>query len=170
MNYTTSVYTKPVKEFDAFELGPRLESKAVDFTLPDHNSIPTSLESLIGTNGLLLGFIGDIWQPASVRRILWLQKNVGKFAMMGTSAALLVRDHAHTLYGFRSSSPLPVPFPLLSDLDGAVHKSYIMDTAPGLLLIDAQRIIRFKWLMPDETVWPRVPELVQAVQTLQVYA
>lgn len=160
-------YTPSVLELDAYEHGPRLESKAIAFVLPDHNLVAHNLGQLMGSNGLLLGFIGDIWKPASVRRILWLQRHVGKFAMMGAPAALLVRDHAHTLYGFRASSPLPVPFPLLADVDGKVHKSYSMDQSPGLLLMNRDGVIRYKWLVSDETVWPPLSELTQAVQTLQ---
>lgn len=156
--------------YDTLELGPVLNTTAPEFTLSDHTQQPHILSDLMGQNGLLLGFIGDIWQPASVRRILWLQRHVHKFSLMGTPVALMVRDYAHTLYGFQMSSPLPVPFPLLADVDGGVHELYRMARHPGLLLIDYKGIIRAKWLMPDDNVWPRVPELVQAVQQLQATA
>ncbi len=153
--------------YETIELGPILGSRAVDFTLPDHTQTPHSLSDLMGRNGLMLGFIGDIWQAASVRRILWLQRHVAKFSQIGTPIALLVRDHAHTLYGFRMSSPLPVPFPLLADVDGKVHRAYRMDRHPGLVLIDRNGILRYKWLMPEDNIWPKMPELVEAAQTLQ---
>jgi len=153
--------------YETMELGPILGSRATDFSLPDHTQAPHSLSDLMGTNGLMLGFIGDIWQAASVRRILWLQRHVAKFSQIGTPIALLVRDHAHTLYGFRMSSPLPVPFPLLADVDGKVHRAYSMDRYPGLVLIDHNGVLRHKWLMPEDNVWPKMPELVEAAQTLQ---
>jgi peroxiredoxin len=153
--------------YDAFEQGPIVSTLAPDFSLPDHNRKLHCLSNLIGEQGMLLGFIGDIWQPASVRRILWLQRHVSKFAMLGTPVALMVRDHAHTLYGFHSSSPLPVPFPLLADVDGKIHELYQMDKFAGLVLIDRNRVIRQKWLMSPEYVWPKLPELVQAAQLLQ---
>lgn len=153
--------------YETFELGPTLFTKAQDFSLPDHTQKIYTLGELAGETGIMLGFIGDIWQAASVRRILWLQRHVGRFAQMGTPIALLVRDHSHTLYGFRMSSPLPVPFPLLADADGRVHRSYSMDRHPGMILIDRERVIRYKWLMPEDNVWPKMPELIEAVQTLQ---
>lgn len=153
--------------YDTFELGPKLNTAAPDFSLPDHNQKICTLDEIMGPNGVMLGFIGDIWQAASVRRILWLQRHVGKFAHLGTPIALLVRDHAHTLYGFRMSSPLPVPFPLLADADGKIHRAYQMDRHPGLLLVDHDRMLRYKWLMPEDNIWPKMPELVEAVQTLQ---
>jgi peroxiredoxin len=153
---------------DTFEQGPIVNSAAVDFTLPDHNRVSHSLDDLIGQYGMMLGFIGDIWQPASVRRILWLQRHVGKFALMGTPVALMVRDHANTLYGFHTSSPLPVPFPLLADVDGSVHQLYRMNKNAGLVLIDRHRVIRYKWLMSPDYVWPKLNDLVQAVQLMQM--
>ncbi|MFW5696862.1 MAG: hypothetical protein ACOCXR_03660, partial [Phototrophicaceae bacterium] len=113
------------------------------------------------------GFIGNLWLPTSVRRILWLQRHVTKFALMGTPVALLVRDFPHILNGFHSSSPLPVPFPLLADSDGQIHRTYAMDRNPGMLLIDRYRVVRQKWMLPDDRVWPRMQELVQAIQVVQ---
>ena len=153
--------------YGTMELGPVINTKVYNFKLNNYKGTVHTLDSLMGGNGVLLGFIGDIWKPTSVRRILYLQRHVSKFALMGTPIALLVRDHASTLYGFQISSPLPVPFPLLADEDGSVHLKYGMDRHPGLLLIDNAYMLRQKWLMPDERVWPRMSELVKAVQQLQ---
>ncbi|GAB4513610.1 MAG: hypothetical protein OHK0046_14500 [Anaerolineae bacterium] len=152
------------------ELGPILNSIVADFHLLDHKKVEHSLPDLMGKTGLLLGFIGDIWQPASVRRILWLQRHVQKFAQEGTATALLVRDYPHTLYGFHSSSPLPVPFPLLADPAGDIHRLYRMDLHPGLLLIDSIGILREKWLVPDDRVWPKLHELMESIQSLHALA
>ncbi len=154
--------------YETAELGPMLNNVVANFRLLDHKKSYYSLDDLTGQTGVLLGFIGDIWQPASVRRILWLQRHVHKFALMGTPTALLVRDYPHTLYGFHSSSPLPVPFPLLADSDGEIHKLYQMDKYPGLLLIDHMHILREKWLMPDDRVWPKLHEITNAITSLQV--
>jgi peroxiredoxin len=148
------------------EHGPIVNSTVPEFQLPNHNNTVVPFNDLIGKNGAIFGFIGDIWQPTSVRRILWLQRNVGKFALMGTPVSLLIRDHPHTLFGFYSSSPLPVPFPLLADTDGRVHQIYNMERQAGLLLVDRQRIVREKWLMPAEYVWPKFTDLMQAIQRL----
>lgn len=152
--------------WETFELGPMLNVAAPDFTLSDHNHRPQQISAMLGRKGIMLGFIGDIWQPVSVRRIFWLQRHAGKFALAGTPVALLVRENPHTLYGFRMSSPLPVPFPLLADADGRIHQAYNMDRHPGLVLLDRQRSTRAKWLMPDERIWPRMQELLAAVETL----
>lgn len=148
------------------ELGPRLYTTTPNFCLTDFKNTDYTLDNLMGANGVLLGFVGDIWQPTSVRRILWLQRHVGKFALMGTPVAILVRDHAQTLHGFQMSSPLPVPFPLLADQRGDVHELYTMNNHPGLLLIDNQFALREKWLMSPDRVWPKMKDLVDAIQRL----
>lgn len=154
--------------YETFELGPMIDQYVPNFSLCDHEHVYYSLDELMGQNGMLLGFIGDIWHPISVRRVLWLQRHVQKFAVMGTPVALLIRDYPHTLYGFHMSSPLPVPFPLLADSDGHIHKQYCMDRHPGLLLIDREHRLREKWLMPDDRVWPKLQELSNAVHDMQM--
>jgi len=153
--------------YETVELGPSIGSMIDNFILPDHNNELKAISDLVGGSGLLLGFIGDIWQPTSVRRILWLQRHLHKFALMGTPIVLLVHDEPHTLYGFHSSSPLPVPFPLLADRDGSVHAQYTMDRHPGLLLLSPDLLVHEKWLVPDDRVWPKINELMQAVEHLQ---
>lgn len=152
--------------WETYELGPTLNIPAPDFMLKDHNHRPQQIRSMVGSKGILLGFIGDIWLPTSVRRIFWLQRHAGKFALSGSPVALLVRDNSHTLYGFRMSSPLPVPFPLLADTDGEIHRSYNMERHPGLVLLDRQLNVCAKWLMPDERVWPKMQELLAAIECL----
>lgn len=153
--------------YDTYELGPRLYEPVPKFRLPDHNQKIQSLDGMMGEKGILLGFIGDIWQPASVRRILWLQRHVTRFTQTGIPVSLVIRDTPHTLYGFRVSSPLPVPFPLLADESGEVHKEYVMDRHPGLLLVDSFGLLREKWLMPDDNIWPALKEIVDSMQILQ---
>ncbi len=153
--------------YSTMELGPVLHAKVPSFQLGNYKGKFYTLESLMGANGVILGFIGDIWKPTSVRRILWLQRHVSKFALMGAPIALMVRDQASTLYGFHMSSPLPVPFPILADEDGMIHMKYAMDRHAGLLLVDRHQMLRHKWLMPDERVWPRMADMVRAVQQLQ---
>jgi peroxiredoxin len=151
---------------ETYELGPMLNTLAPDFALLDHDQRRQHLDDVIGSKGVLLGFVGDIWMPTSVRRIFWLQRHAHKFALSGAPAALLVRDKPHTLYGFRMSTPFPVQFPLLADTDGQVHRLYRMEHNPGLVLLDRSKFVREKWLMPDERVWPKMQELVDVIDSL----
>ncbi len=152
--------------YHTLELGPYLNTAAPDFLLYNHENRKSALGDLMGERGLLLGFTGDIWHPTSVRRILWLQRHAAKFARMGVSSALLICDQPHMLYGFYLSSITPLSFPLLADVDRRVHCNFSMERFSGLVLIDDNRVIRDKWLVPDERVWPRESELLQSFQVL----
>jgi peroxiredoxin len=125
---------------------------ALDFELPNHHRLPTPLETLIHGHGLLLAFVGDIWKPTNVRRVMWLQRHLNKFNTLNLSLALVAVDQPHTLYGFQMSNPLPTMFPLLADADGSVHKAYAFDRHPGVMLIDPTLTIRAKWLLSD-AIW-----------------
>jgi peroxiredoxin len=148
------------------ELGPILDVSAPAFTVRDQDRRMLALDDLMGEQGLLIGFVGDIWMPASVRRILWLQRHAGSFLRADVNLALVICDQPHTLHGFRMSSPLPLEFPLLADTDHAVHRLFNMDDLCGLVLLDSSRVIRHKWLVPDERVWPGVNELLDAAKAM----
>jgi alkyl hydroperoxide reductase subunit AhpC len=153
--------------YHTLELGPLINTPAPGFAARNHGHQKVSLDEVMGDKGLLLGFISDIWLPASVRRILWLQRHAGTFMRVDVNLALVICDQPQTLYGFRVSSPLPLEFPLLADVDHAVHRLYNMDELSGLVMVNANGIIRHKWLVPDERVWPNVNELLDAAKLLR---
>lgn len=148
------------------ELGPPLGSVAPAFSLVNHENNQTTLPDMMGKRGLLMGFTGDIWQPASVRRILWLQRHHAQFVRQGVEIALLICDQPHMLYGFSMSSVRPLQFSLLADVERQVHEQYHMDRYAGLVLIDSDLVMRDKWIVPDERVWPRAPELIATFDQL----
>jgi peroxiredoxin len=152
---------------ETMELGPYLNQRVASFCLPDSRKKMQDLDNLMGKNGILLGFIGNIWHVTSVRRILWLQHHLHKFALMGTPVALLIQEHPNTIYGFQMSSPLPVPFPMLADEDGAVHKQYRMANHPGLLLVNREGILHHKWLMSPDRVWPKQNEIAIFIHSME---
>lgn len=148
------------------EMGPQLNVDAPDFVLVNHENREMSLAEMIGKRGLLLGFTGDIWQPASVRRILWLQRYYNQFTRMGINTGLLICDKPHMLYGFSMSSIRPLNFPLLADVHSDVHQLYRMERYAGLVLVNNVLTIVDKWIVPDERVWPRAQELITVFETL----
>jgi peroxiredoxin len=151
---------------NTLEMGPRLLTPAPDFALYNHEHRLLTRDQVTGPRGLLLGFTGDTWQPASVRRILWLQRHALRFERQGVHIALLLCDKPHALYGFYMSSASPLQFPLLADADRRVHRAYSMDHYSGLVLVDTDGSIRDKWLVPDERVWPHAQELLQSFGAL----
>ena len=151
---------------DTLVMGPLLQTLAPNFALLNHENEITPLDQMIGSRGLLLGFTGDIWEPASVRRILWLQRHNTQFSKMGVKSALLICDKPHMLSGYSMSSVVPLEFPLLADVDKRVHEQYNMTRYAGLVLIDSQYMLQDKWIVPDERVWPRPAELLMAIDHL----
>lgn len=133
-----------------------------DFALPDHTRATRSLASLTGAEGLLLGFIGEIWKPANVTRILNMQRHAPRFAELGVPVALVVSDRVGALANFMLSSPLPVTFPLLADPDKAVQTDFRMLETTGLLLIDHGHVLRYKWLNSGDTLWPSLNDVLNA--------
>lgn len=157
------MFTQATRRTQTVELGPRLESTAPDFVIRDHQGKSWSRPSLMGERGLILGFIDDVWQSVSVRRIIWLERHAMALVREGVNLALISGDQPHMLYGFYVSSPTPPAFPLLSDSDNKVHRLFSMSTIPGMIVIDRSGTVRHKWLMPDDRVWPSVRELLDVV-------
>lgn len=151
---------------ETVELGPSIHRRVRNFRLLNAKKEWVSLDDVMGDRGVLIGFIGNIWHEASVRRILWMQHYLHKFTVLGTPATLLIQEHISTLRGFEISSPLPILFPMLADEDGAIHQAYSMDRHPGLLLVDNAHILREKWLMPSQRVWPKPKEIALAIHQL----
>jgi len=147
--------------------GPRLHRPAPDFAARDQDGLFHRLPNLIGENGLILSFIGNIWQPANVRRIIWLQRHANSFIREGFNVALVASDDTYLLYGFYASSPVQMDFPLLADVDGHIHALYSLSQAPAMLIIDRTQVIQHKWVMPDDRVWPLMQDITEAIGAVQ---
>jgi alkyl hydroperoxide reductase subunit AhpC len=148
------------------EFGPQLDQPAPEFTAQDHMRRPYHLNDLIGERGLVLGFIGDVWQQVSIQRIFWLDRHAHTFIKDGIKVALLIRDEPHMVYGFHASSSTQVEFPLLADARGDIHSRFNMSAHPGLVLIDGSGIVRQKWLVPDDRIWPKIGDMLDALHSI----
>lgn len=133
-----------------------------DFSLPDHNDQLHHLKTVMGTKGVLIGFLGDIWRPVSVHRIFGLQRAAKKFTVLGWQTAMIIRDQPATLRHFHFSSPMPIPFPLLADADGKAHAAYTIER-PCLLLVDHEGVLRAKWQMSPDIVLPETDAILEAI-------
>lgn len=147
--------------------GPPLNTTAPPFALLDQTQRKRTISDVVGKRGVLLGFIGDIWEPASVRRVLWLQRNTLYFTREGVNLALVVVDQPQKLYTYYVSCAVRLEFPMLADTNRKVHKDFNMRYS-GLVFVDSSSVIRDKWLVPDDRVWPKVHEIVESIQTLAV--
>lgn len=148
------------------ELRPILLRTAPSLRVQDHAEHPHQLESLVGPRGLLLAFIGDVWQAVNIRRIIWLQKHAPGLQKLGVNIALVARDRSTVLYGFYISSTQPPQFPLLADTDGRIHQTFYISDRPGMILLDAHLELRRRWLMDEDSIWPRIADLQSSLEGL----
>lgn len=155
---------------ETLEMGPRINTLMPDFRLLNGERREQSTKDVMGEYGLLLGFIGDIWMPSTVRRILWLQRHARRVQTLGVNVAVIVRDQPHTLHAFTLSSPVAMEFPMLADPEGTTHALFNLGRNAGMLLISNRRILADKWIMPDDRLWPRVQELIEGARRLQLAA
>lgn len=139
---------------------------APDFALADHNEIARPLSSLMGSTGLILGFVGDVWMPHNAQLLRWLQRLALPLLRDGIHTALIVSNAPHILRGFYASSPVPPLFPLLADVDRRIHQLYSMERLEGLFLIDHARRIRARWLLGNDS--PRPKQFLRAVRSFQL--
>ncbi len=135
------------------------ERMTPDFCITNHEGKELNLSSMMGENGLVLGFVGDIWNPVNIQRIMWLQKHAHSFHRSGHNLALIAQDDTNALYGYYVSSLTPPPFPMLSDLDGTIHHMFDMDGRAGMIVVDSSQIARHKWEMPADRIWPRLTDI-----------
>lgn len=136
-----------------------LESSMPEFHVRDHAGKYQSLSHMMGSNGLVIGFLGEIWNPINIQRIIWLQKHVHSIHRSGYKVALITRDQPQILYGYYVSSLTPPPFPLLADESGEVHGLFDMVGRAGMVVLDPLKIARHKWEVPADRIWPRLVEI-----------
>lgn len=152
---------------EVLEWGPVLNLSLADIVLPDQSQRTHSLTTLTGSRGLLLICLSELWQPVNVRRILWLQRHAANLALLGVPAAAVVQATPGVVQTFSHTTPFPLTFPLLADPLGSAAMQYNLANRGCILLIDPKHVLRSKWILPDTNVWPKMSDILHAVQTVQ---
>lgn len=119
-----------------------------NFTLNNHNNRAHELNLMMGEQGILLGFTGDVWDVSCVRYVLWLQRQAFKLATYGVQSALVAPNRPYELNGFFMSIPREIQFPLLADPRREVYDSLGMDK-PGFVLLGRDREVLGRWQVKD---------------------
>lgn len=147
-----------------FGSGPELGKTIEDFYILNHENVRYSLSQLLGESGILLGFSGDIWDLGSVRRVLWLQRQVYKLSLAGIMSAIVVPNETYDLNSFYRSIPRMIPFPLLADANKTVHTLLEIEF-PGFVLLDQERQVVRKWFLQSGAT-PRTRDIIQATASV----
>ncbi len=142
----------------------QLERSTPEFNVRDHAGKYQSLSAMMGMKGLVIGFLGDIWNPINIQRIIWLQKHAHSIHRSGYKLALVTRDQPQVLYGYYVSSLQAPPFPLLADETGEVHALFEMVGRAGMVVLDRTKVARQKWEVPTDRIWPRLNDITAILE------
>jgi thioredoxin-dependent peroxiredoxin len=100
----------------------RTGDTAPDLTLPDQEGRPVSLDSLLEKGPVALFFYPKDDSPGCTRQVCSFRDNYGALLKHGVSVAGVSRDPQADHVSFIGKHELP--YPLLSDTDGEIHKKY----------------------------------------------
>ncbi|WP_164682832.1 peroxiredoxin [Cyclonatronum proteinivorum] len=93
---------------------------APDFILPDQNGTLVSLNELLAEGPAVVFFYPKDDTPGCTRQACSFRDNYARITAKGVRVAGISRDDARSHTAFRQKHELP--FTLLSDTDGAVHR------------------------------------------------
>ena len=155
------------------DLGPPVGARAPDFSLPrDFNAELTLSEMVRSKPVLLLFYPSDFGMMCSIE-MKTFQNRLSEFEpkchLIGISTNS-VRSHGDWSIG------LKLQFPLLSDLDGRVCREWGVLVEDGgymvgrayrtAFLVDAEMVIRYKWVPDDPSFEPDYDRLLAEVRRL----
>jgi peroxiredoxin len=103
---------------------PLIQHPAPIFTLADDTNQLMSLDDLMGEQGLLMGFVYGTYCPTCLETYHRLALDGARFTALQVQVALASLDDWRTSQTFKRTMRHPLPFPILSDVDGMVHKQY----------------------------------------------
>ena len=148
----------------------RVGDRAPDFTLPDQAGQPVRLRDLLARNPVVLYFYPQDDTPGCAREAAAFRDSYDAFTEAGATVVGIssdtVRSHRHF------ATRLGLPFPLLSDRDGAVRERYgvakVLGILPGRVtyVIDAAGVVRHVYSSPV-LVTKHSREALEAVRVLR---
>lgn len=133
-----------------------------DLKVRTHNNFDACLASQMGTNGLLLGFSGDLWELSSVRQVLWLHRQMYKLTLHGLGSAVIVPNEPYELNGFFMSIPREITFPLWADITNHVYDTLEMNDRAGFVLLDTNMAVVRRWFTQDSV--PSVRDVIATAE------
>jgi peroxiredoxin len=165
----------PAPEVPSKAGGLSIGDKAYPFSLPDSNGNILKLSDTQEGWYLVLVFYRGHWCGACLNQLLNLKDDYGKFtpARAGVAAISVdpMEDSAHFTEQWR------FPFPLLSDTQLQAIDAYGLRHAqghdgkdisrPAVVIIDPQKIIRYKYVGQNPTDRPSDDEILFEIQKLQ---
>jgi peroxiredoxin Q/BCP len=125
---------------------PKVGDRAPEFRLPSGTGNFVSLSDFIGKKNLVLYFYPKDYSPGCTREACSFRDSYSAFKELDAEVVGISPDSQSSHEKFASAEQLP--FPLLSDPDGLMRRSYGVKPSLGLIpgrttfVIDKQGIIR----------------------------
>lgn len=140
-----------------------LNKLAPTFILRDDTNQTRTLHTLMGEKGLLLVFVYGTYCPTCMETYMKLTKEHGNFQQRGINIAMVALDKWIISHTFKLSMKPQIPFTILSDEDGAIHKAYDMYTwKSGHVLINPAGVVLD---MMRNNQYPGTANLLEMVDT-----
>lgn len=166
---------------DSFQWAPDFPSGSVlpPIQANDQHGNPQNLGNLMGDEGLLLLFSRSFdWCPYCISQLLELIELEADFKRLGINIATMTCDPMDTLA--EAALDHGASFPLLQDEDTRhVRALGILNTEyepgqraygipyPGIFLLDAEGVIRFKFAEEDYRLRPDFAHVLEAAQSMR---
>ncbi len=102
----------------------KIGSKAPDFTLPDKDGTPVSLQDHLHPNGVVTAFIHGVWCPACMSHVASLRRAYWFISREKVNILVVAQQPPESVDNFEFSQTAPLPFPIVADETGEVFSMY----------------------------------------------
>ena len=147
------------------------DSIQVDQPLPDlqvqtNEGKPLALASLLGAPSTLLNFMHGAWCPECVNQLRSLQRHQNAIAATGTRVVVIMADVPAHVAAFQLAAQPSLAYTVVADPEGITHRQVGAGDDTAMIVVDAQRVVRYLAIWRDHRNHPGYQAVLQTVQDL----
>lgn len=151
---------------------PKLGQRAPDFVLPDSDGQLRRMSEFAEKGAIVLAFFPFAFSGVCDKEMCSLRDSFSEFSSLGAQVLGISVDSVYSLKAF--SQTYNLPFPLLSDFNKKVVKSYgvLQDPWVGhdyggaakrsVFVVDRKCILRYRWVTDVPTEEPPYKDVIKA--------
>jgi peroxiredoxin len=153
----------------------KVGDKAPDFTLPDTDLKPRSLQEFLGKKVVIVFFVGA-FTSVCTKEVCEFRDSMARFIDLNAQIIGISVNDPFSNKAFSEKNRLP--FPVLSDYNRDVIKKYdlVLPDISGLkgyttakrsiFILDEQGIVRYIWISEDPSVEPKYEEIKEFLEQI----
>ncbi len=153
----------------------KVGDKAQDFTLPDADMKPRSLNEFIGQKVVLAFFVGAFTSTCT-KEMCEFRDSMSRLIDLDTQVIGVSINDPFSNKGFTEKNRLP--FPILSDYKREVIKAYGLELPDfagldgytvakrSIFILDKNRIVRYVWVSENPSLEPNYQEIQTVLQQI----